>query len=143
MNNSDYLSLQERLRVFITECAELPDWVGTPPIDIHSRNLLGDTLLQVAAGQGDIQAVTDLLRAGADLNIRGEYGQTPLLEAVGQRHFEVVRLLLAHGASVAERNDWGCGPADIARLHSDDLMLDLLNGTRPNEAPPDAASESR
>jgi ankyrin repeat protein len=119
-------ALRERLRMLIADIAELPDWFGTPPTDIHSRNALGDTPLHVAAVRGDVQGIADLISAGADLNVKGEHGFTPLHEAVSQRHHEVVRLLLAAGATRTEPNDWGQAPADTARLQNDDIMLALL-----------------
>lgn len=125
MNTSD-AALHERLAVLMHDIAALPDWLGTPPVDVHSRNLLGDTPLHVAAVRGDVQAVTDLLGAGADPDIKGEYGFTPLHEAVSQGHCEVARLLLARGASRTEPNDWGKSPTDTARLQNDETMLALL-----------------
>lgn len=52
-------------------------------IDIDMRNLEGYTLLHFAAGDGNLAMVDELLRRGADPNIRTESGQTALDRAMG------------------------------------------------------------
>ena len=105
-------SLQE----FLDEIRELPDLLGVEFAGVHTRGVLGDTPLHVAAIRGDARMVGLLLDAGAEIDAHGEYGHTPLHEAIGQMHIEVVRLLLARGASRTVTNDWGQSALDIARL---------------------------
>ncbi len=58
------------------------------------------TALQLAAGQGNYEAVEALVRAGADLNAQDVRNATPLVFAVATDHAnpKIVELLLAKGA---------------------------------------------
>ncbi|KAJ1474209.1 ankyrin repeat-containing domain protein, partial [Baffinella frigidus] len=51
-----------------------------------------------AAGDGKLEEVRTLIRAGADINEKDEFGSTPLHAAARHKHLEVVRILLGAGA---------------------------------------------
>ncbi|NXV77883.1 BARD1 protein, partial [Atlantisia rogersi] len=67
---------------------------------IARRNYKGETLLHVASIKGDLTAVEQLLKDGADPNVKDNAGWTPLHEACNHGHREVVELLLQHRALV-------------------------------------------
>ncbi|NXI66493.1 BARD1 protein, partial [Anseranas semipalmata] len=67
---------------------------------IARRNYKGETLLHLAAIKGDLGAVEQLLKNGADPNVKDNAGWTPLHEACNHGHKEVVELLLQHKALV-------------------------------------------
>ncbi|XP_066178535.1 BRCA1-associated RING domain protein 1 [Sylvia atricapilla] len=67
---------------------------------IARRNYKGETLLHVASIKGDLAAVEQLLKNGADPNVKDNAGWTPLHEACHHGHRAVVELLLRHGALV-------------------------------------------
>ncbi|NXF06543.1 BARD1 protein, partial [Smithornis capensis] len=67
---------------------------------IARRNYKGETLLHVASIKGDLAAVEQLLKDGADPNVKDNAGWTPLHEACNHGHREVVELLLQHRALV-------------------------------------------
>ncbi|NXI36276.1 BARD1 protein, partial [Galbula dea] len=67
---------------------------------ITRRNYKGETLLHVASIKGDLAAVEQLLKNGADPNVKDNAGWTPLHEACNHGHKEVVELLLQHKALV-------------------------------------------
>uniref|UniRef100_A0A8C8AZI9 BRCA1 associated RING domain 1 n=1 Tax=Otus sunia TaxID=257818 RepID=A0A8C8AZI9_9STRI len=67
---------------------------------IARRNYKGETLLHVASIKGDLAAVEQLLKNGADPNVKDNAGWTPLHEACNHGHQEVVELLLQHKALV-------------------------------------------
>ncbi|NWI07009.1 BARD1 protein, partial [Tichodroma muraria] len=67
---------------------------------IARRNYKGETLLHVASIKGDLAAVEQLLKNGADPNVKDNAGWTPLHEACNHGHREVVELLLQHRALV-------------------------------------------
>lgn len=63
-----------------------------------------NTLLHVAATEGHIFIVKQLIEGGSDLNVEDGKGLTPLYYAIKEERVEVVRLLLQAGASV---DVWG------------------------------------
>ncbi|NWS71871.1 BARD1 protein, partial [Crotophaga sulcirostris] len=67
---------------------------------IARRNYKGETLLHVASIKGDLAAVEELLKNGADPNVKDNAGWTPLHEACNHGHREVVELLLQYKALV-------------------------------------------
>merc|ERR1712166_1639023 len=54
--------------------------------------------IEVAALDGDLQTVVDLIKSGADLNERDEGGRTPLLNAVLGGNHNICALLLREKA---------------------------------------------
>ena len=103
------------IQSFFLEVAELPDFCGISPVGLHTRNVLGETPLHVAATRGDVEMIAALLDAGADIQVPGEYRYTPLHAAAGQGHADAVRLLLARGASTTATTDDGITPLELAR----------------------------
>ncbi|NXV00144.1 BARD1 protein, partial [Cettia cetti] len=65
---------------------------------IARRNYKGETLLHVASIKGDLAAVEQLLKNGADPNVKDHAGWTPLHEACNHGHRAVAELLLRHRA---------------------------------------------
>lgn len=59
-----------------------------------------DAAWKRAVTRGDIEAVRQLLRAGADVNARDRYGQTGLMLAAHHGHREVVEMLVERGADL-------------------------------------------
>ena len=88
----------------------------------------------VAAGRGDVQAVTKALASGEDVNWKTAYGDTALLEASENGHDSVVALLLEHGADVNARRTSGETPlvAAVWRRHMDVAKRLLASGADPN-----------
>ncbi|XP_045614736.1 transient receptor potential channel pyrexia [Procambarus clarkii] len=67
----------------------------------HREPALGNkTPLICASEYGFVEAVAELLGAGANVSIADSAGATPLHMAAGGGHLSTVRLLLAHGAHV-------------------------------------------
>ncbi|KAE8580531.1 hypothetical protein XENTR_v10024452 [Xenopus tropicalis] len=64
------------------------------------RNHKGETMLHLASIKGDIQGVEDLLKSGANPNVKDNAGWTPLHEACNLGHTVIVELLLQHHALV-------------------------------------------
>lgn len=97
--------------------ADLINYEGddpTAPIDpLTYKEPGGDGLLHVAASRGDVEAVTLLLDAGVDPNIRGEMGYTALHYAGMHGHRIAAEALAARGACIDATNEFGTTP-DLA-----------------------------
>jgi ankyrin repeat protein len=63
---------------------------------ISCANERGDTLLHLAAKQGAVKIMKNLLSKGVDANVRNLFNQTPLHYAVEFGAGESIKLLLAH-----------------------------------------------
>jgi ankyrin repeat protein len=96
-----------------------------PAINASSVGLFGNTPLHVAATWGDCEAISALVRAGADINKRGEHGFTPLMEAVAQGHQHAVLLLVSLGA-LPLTNDDGFLPSQYASISGNAELSALL-----------------
>lgn len=65
-------------------------------VEINGRDTNGRTALHLAAIEGNLSVVKQLLRiAGMDINAKDSVGATALWWASKERHWQVVRLLLA------------------------------------------------
>ena len=62
--------------------------------NIHSPSTIGFTPLLFAASNGDIEAATALIAAGADVNASGSDGTHALPLAIVAGHDELARFLL-------------------------------------------------
>ena len=91
------------------------------------ENLLGNTLLMLAAYNGHASLVSELLTRGADGNRLNDQGQSPLAGAVFKGHDEVVRALVEGGRA----NPRIGTPTAIqtARMFKKDELLKVLGAT--------------
>ena len=96
-------------------------WMGEPPYMMH-----GPSPLHMAAEQGNLTEITQLISQGEDVNVRDMVGRTPLHYAVGEQHIAAVELLMLNGANPDIKDEqyrvtplhWatGSGNIDIVRL---------------------------
>ncbi|XP_069589506.1 BRCA1-associated RING domain protein 1 isoform X1 [Ranitomeya imitator] len=95
--NSTPLSPKDRRRK-----SQLGTNVPTSPssISFMKKNHKGETMLHVSSIKGDLRAVEELLKSGANPNVKDHAGWTPLHEACNHGHTDVVELLLRHKALV-------------------------------------------
>ncbi|MCZ2340835.1 MAG: ankyrin repeat domain-containing protein, partial [Bacteroidales bacterium] len=84
--------------------------------DLNTPVIGKSTVLDDAAGRGDLPAVQWLCELGADVNglIHGQPGSWSLLSAAHGGHLDVVRYLVEHGAVVNFVNGFGLSPLDYA-----------------------------
>lgn len=80
--------------------------------DVRDRD--GATFLTLAARQGRLDVVIELLRRGADVDRRGLHGLTPLCAAALGGHDLVVQELLRAGADADRWSAQGQGPVHLA-----------------------------
>ena len=80
-----------------------------PIIDINAKNGAGMTAFHIAAYEGHIETIRELIRLGANIHIRTEYlEQTAFHLAASQGHTETVRELARLGVDIHAkgRNNW-------------------------------------
>ena len=105
--------MANRSRLRWLMCALLLPLLGVQP-RLQSPDLDGQ--LFVAAANGDVAAVADLLAKGADIDV-DNYGVTPLYSACDQGNLALVKLLLEHGADLNVPDlEWGKTPLRIAAV---------------------------
>ncbi len=81
-----------------------------------------DTQLLLAAGKGDIAAVTAALDKGANVNADNGHGVTALCYAADQANVELTKVLLAHGADPNIKDlEYGKPPLRIAAIPWSDV----------------------
>ncbi|XP_074950170.1 BRCA1-associated RING domain protein 1 [Phalacrocorax aristotelis] len=93
---------------------------------IARRNYKGETLLHVASIKGDLAAVEQLLKNGADPNVKDNAGWTPLHEACNHGHKEVVELLLQCKALVNTTGYQNDSPLHDAARNGHVSIVELL-----------------
>uniref|UniRef100_A0A8C9WH12 Kinase D interacting substrate 220 n=1 Tax=Scleropages formosus TaxID=113540 RepID=A0A8C9WH12_SCLFO len=102
--------------------------------EVDSRSDTGLTALMLAAEQGSVEIVQELVRRGANVNLDDVDGWTALISAAKEGHVEVVRELLANNANLEHRDmgGWSAlmwaaykGRVEVARLL-------LEKGANPN-----------
>jgi hypothetical protein len=82
-------------------------------IDLHARACNGDTLLHVAVGRRDLDAISYLLEVGLDLDAQGDYYETPLYSAAASGDVGMVGVLLQLGADLSIPDHRGDLPAEV------------------------------
>src|SRR5262245_13547493 len=68
---------------------------------VRKAHITQHTALPLAAQNGLIVVVNDLLAKGAKVDMKGDvFEQTAIMDAAENGHLEIVRILLDHGANV-------------------------------------------
>ena len=89
-------------------------------VQVQSPSL--DTQLLLAAGKGDIPAVTALLDKGANVNAENGHGITALYYAADQANVDLAKLLLARGANPNVQDlEYGKPPLRVAAVPWSDI----------------------
>jgi ankyrin repeat protein len=109
--NPAAVQLSESIRQFNRPAIQAQLQAATPAL-VNGRGPGGATPLMYAALYGDWALVTELLKAGADPNIRNDVGATALMW--GLDDLDKVRALVDRGADVNARSDYGRTPLILA-----------------------------
>jgi ankyrin repeat protein len=73
-----------------------------------------------------VSVITELIKAGADVNATDDNGLATLHYAVQSRDEDCVALLLAHGADVHKAGDSGTTPMTLAVHHKNKKIIEML-----------------
>ena len=83
--------------------------------DVHTRDSdSGNTLLHIAAFEGDLELTRMILERNVDVNSQNNDGLTAFLLALKRENLDVARLLLDHNADVHVRDKHGNTPLHVA-----------------------------
>ena len=98
--------------------------------NVNMKDRHGHTPLMDAAKSGDIEAVKDLLKRGADVDALSEKEKTALHYSAANGHVEVVKLLLEYGAMINARDRDGHTPLMLASIYGCNHTVQalLVNG---------------
>ncbi|XP_061425073.1 kinase D-interacting substrate of 220 kDa isoform X2 [Lethenteron reissneri] len=92
---------------------------------VDERNEIGQTVLMLAAEQGSLEIVQELLKRGANCNLEDDDSWTALISASKEGHLDIVRELIQNNADIEHREMGGWtalmwaaykGRTDVARL---------------------------
>ena len=103
--------------------------------DANKRDSQGRTKLMLAAKEGDIALIENLLYSGAEINARDEDGWTALMHAARfQKNADVTKLLLYKGADRAIKNKYGITALMLSSGYSEnpEVVSTLLETYNPN-----------
>ncbi|KAJ3115191.1 enhancer of mRNA decapping [Phlyctochytrium bullatum] len=101
------LSLEERLLAVAAkgDVKQLKKIIQSGRVNVETRDPNGWTPLSSAASNGHLDAVTLLVKAGAQINTRSSTGWTPLALASLTGHLDVVQYLVVHNANIEAQTD--------------------------------------
>uniref|UniRef100_UPI003AAFE9B9 kinase D-interacting substrate of 220 kDa B isoform X2 n=1 Tax=Centroberyx gerrardi TaxID=166262 RepID=UPI003AAFE9B9 len=102
--------------------------------EVDSRSDNGQTPLMVAAEQGNLEIVQELIRRGANVNLDDVDCWTALISAAKEGHIEVVRELLENNANLEHRDMGGWSALMWAAYKGRTAVAQMLleKGANPN-----------
>lgn len=124
-------------RACAQDAIEAEKWLNERPQDIDVPDNAGNTPLQIAALEGDVEVVQLLLNAGCDTTSKNIDKDTPLIDAVENGHLEVVRLLLKAGLDPRQKNAKGQEPLELIPAddeEAEDIREALLASKKEKES---------
>ena len=110
--------------------------IGRRPTVVNTRNLKGETALNIVIARSDDLWTKFLIGKGADVNLPASNGDTPLITAARVGFTDTVELLLKLGAKVDSANRMGETPLIVAvqQRRLDSVKLLLAHGADPDKA---------
>lgn len=94
---------------------------------INQKDSAGQTLLHIAALQGNTELVELLIAMKADTEIRNNAGETPMAAAAGAGVLDSVRVLAGSGASIFSRNAAGVSVYQLTRAMGPDSFAAIIS----------------
>jgi ankyrin repeat protein len=98
--------------------------------DVNAASYDGKTPLFYAAALNSRdtlkEAMSTLIKAGANIDHRSRLGQTPLSWAAANGHWEAISSLLSDGADIEAKSNNGQSPLSWAAMYGQDVAVRLL-----------------
>lgn len=104
LSKTELENLERKFSYLVNYESDDPD-APIDPLSYVDSN--GDTCLHLASRQGDLEAVSLLLKGGVDVNQKGDMDNTSLHYANKKGHQSIIDSLLAHGADPDLKNLFG------------------------------------
>lgn len=98
--------MQTADRVYLRQSSLAPER-NKSPMDDDGLEMDGGMRLMYLANEGDLEAISEALDDGVDVNFRDIDDRTPLHLAACHGSSQVVELLLGRGAEVDPKDVWG------------------------------------
>lgn len=95
------------------------------PVNLQDHK--GNTLLMLAAYNGNLECVKLLISFGAIVDKKNDRGQTPLAGVCFKGYLEIVKLLVKAGANIYENNGLGTTPIMFASMFGNYDIVKYLN----------------
>jgi ankyrin repeat protein len=122
-----YATLRDITSVYITDKSLTERITAIKKQWLPARDQYVRTVLHIAAMNGNTRLVRCLVYSGGLINIQDGIGQTPLTLALHMDHTATAKVLVENGASVREAFFTNAvAPLEIAKLHSDAVMIDVI-----------------
>ncbi|MDR0579982.1 MAG: ankyrin repeat domain-containing protein [Campylobacteraceae bacterium] len=95
-------------------------------LPINLKDHKGNTLLMLAAYNGNADTVKMLIDMGADVNLKNDRGQTPLAGVCFKGYTKIVKLLVENGANIDEDNGFGMRAVMFASMFGNRDIVEYL-----------------
>ncbi|KFY01713.1 hypothetical protein V490_00787, partial [Pseudogymnoascus sp. VKM F-3557] len=92
-------------------------------VNVAGTNPEGQTALHVAAQYGNVEAVVELVKAGADIYARFPSGESALEVAAQYGRIKVVEILIQHGMDPLHQISGGGSAVDLSVIHGKTEMV--------------------
>ena len=108
--------------------------LNSRPTIVNTRNVKGETALNIAIARSDDLWTKFLIGKGANVNLAAANGDTPLITAARVGYTDAIDLLLQLGAKVDAANRMGETPLIVAvqQRQVDSVKLLLAKGANPD-----------
>ncbi|MDR2789647.1 MAG: ankyrin repeat domain-containing protein [Campylobacteraceae bacterium] len=95
-------------------------------LPVNLKDHKGNSLLMLAAYNGNFETVEMLIEFGADVNLKNDRGQTPLAGVCFKGYLDIVKLLVENGAKIDEDNGFGMRAVIFASMFGNRDIVEYL-----------------
>lgn len=96
---------------------------------LHYKYMLYPFLMCSASTQNNVYFVNELIKNGADVNVKDYEGKTPLHIAAKMNYPELAQILIENGAKLDSVDEKGLTPLDYAKEYNNENIIKLLTSS--------------